>query len=78
LVSPVFPFLSVSSYSPKFEFVMVSAVTGRSLLEFFLRAALAEKNIFPGEPNQALEPTHIAVTDRACARSAPAICVAHL
>jgi hypothetical protein len=29
-------------------------------------------------PNQALEPTHTAVTDRAGARSAPAVCVAHL
>jgi hypothetical protein len=30
------------------------------------------------EPNQALEPTPIAVTDRAGARSAPATGVAHL
>jgi GNAT superfamily N-acetyltransferase len=30
------------------------------------------------QPNQALEPTHTAVTDRASARSAPAVCVAHL
>jgi hypothetical protein len=30
------------------------------------------------EPNQALEPTTTAVTDRAIARSAPAAVVAHL
>jgi hypothetical protein len=30
------------------------------------------------EPNQALEPTRTAVTDRADARSAPAVRVAHL
>jgi hypothetical protein len=30
------------------------------------------------EPNQALEPTPIAVTFRACARPAPATGVAHL
>jgi hypothetical protein len=30
------------------------------------------------QPNQALEPTRTAVTDRASARSAPAVRVAHL
>jgi hypothetical protein len=30
------------------------------------------------EPNQALEPTPTAVTNRACARFAPAVGVAHL
>ena len=30
------------------------------------------------EPNKTLEPTPTAVTDRAAARSAPAVCVAHL
>jgi hypothetical protein len=30
------------------------------------------------KPNQSLEPTSLSVTDRACARSAPASAVAHL
>ena len=34
--------------------------------------------VFPDKANQSLEPTTMAVTDRAAARSAPATVVAHL
>jgi hypothetical protein len=54
----------------------------RGLLDYFevyqlLSMLRIDAVVFP-EPNQSLEPTHTAVTNRACARFAPAVCVAHL
>jgi hypothetical protein len=65
-VSSVY-FRSVSSQSLSLKQIALSDATGGT--SFKMKTT---------EPNQALEPTTTAVTDRAGARSAPAAVVAHL
>ena len=44
----------------------------------YYQVAVPKKPEMKNEPNKAVELTHTLVTDRACARSAPSACVAHL